>query len=234
MSSATSRNGGECNHRFVIGEVPSTINIMRNLLLSIVLLPAVLLAVEPADTVTTEIRTTRPTAVVTQLNLPKRGRSVHKAILAPALLVRKTQALYWESGVGVDYTHDRLFGRRLHLNAGYLTSRLGSALGTNALKQDYFLLGADWHTPVADRLKWLAGIHTGFFSVDYEDEVFANLPASSALLSIETGLNYTAGPVDLQLVAGYNLIAGNGADVPGSLFPVYYQLMVKLPFELRK
>lgn len=116
------------------------------------------------------------------------------------------------------------------VRTAYLASRLGSAIGSNALKQDYFLLGADWHTPVADKLSWVAGLHTGIFVVDYEEDVFANLPASSALLSISTGLNYSAGAVDLQLVAGYNLISGDGAEIPGSLFPVYYQLMVKVPF----
>lgn len=197
---------------------------MMRLAFLLALIPGLLWAVEPADTIGTEIRTTRATGVVTELNLP-----VNKLTLAPAMLVRKTQALYWESGVGVDFTHSRLFDERLHLNAGYLTSRLGSAIGSNALKQDYFLLGADWHAPLANKLSWVAGLQTGFFVVDYEDDVFANLPASSPLLSISTGLNFSAGPVDLQLVAGYNLISGDGADVPGSIFPVYYQLMVKVP-----
>lgn len=198
--------------------------IMMRLAFLLALIPGLLGAVEPADTIGAEIRTTRATGVVTELNLP-----VNKLTLAPALLVRKTQALYWESGVGIDFTHSRLWGERLHFNLAYLTSRLGSAIGSNALKQDYFLLGADWHTPIADKLTWVAGLHTGYFVVDYEDDVFANLPASSPLLSISTGLNYSAGPVDLQLVAGYNLISGNGADVPGSIFPVYYQLMVTVP-----
>jgi hypothetical protein len=215
------------------------------------LIPGLLQAAEPADTIGPEISTTRPTGVVTQLNLPETasrqsvrewklrsnasegGTSANRITLAPALVVRKTQALYWENGVGVDFTHSRLFRERLHFNTAYLTSRLGSAIGSNALKQDYFLLGADWHTPVVDRLSWVAGLHTGLFVVDYEEDVFANLPASSALFSISTGFNYTAGPVDLQLVAGYNLISGDGAGVPGSLFPVYYQLMVKVPLVLR-
>lgn len=210
----------------MIGHQQLTINnyIMMRLAFLLALIPGLLGAVEPADTIGAEIRTTRATGVVTELNLP-----VNKLTLAPALLVRKTQALYWESGVGIDFTHSRLWGERLHFNLAYLTSRLGSAIGSNALKQDYFLLGADWHTPIADKLTWVAGLHTGYFVVDYEDDVFANLPASSPLLSISTGLNYSAGPVDLQLVAGYNLISGNGADVPGSIFPVYYQLMVTVP-----
>jgi len=155
-------------------------------------------------------------------------------VIAPSVLVRKTQALYLENGVGVDFSHSALLNGRLHFNAGYLSSRLGSAIGSNALKQDYFLLGADWRTPLWQKLDWVVGVGTGVFMVDYEDEVFAALPAVSALMAVETGFAYQAGPVGLKLVLGYNLISGNGADVPGSLFPVYYQLNVALPLFIGK
>ncbi len=154
-------------------------------------------------------------------------------VLAPSVMIRKTQALYWENGVGLDFSHPGLLNGRLHVNAGYLSSRLGSAIGSNALKQDYFLLGADWRTPIVNQLNWVAGISTGIFTVDYEDEVFAALPSSTALMAVETGFTYKAGPVGLKLLLGYNLISGNGVDVPGSLFPVYYQLNVSVPLSLK-
>ncbi len=155
-------------------------------------------------------------------------------VIAPSVLVRKTQALYCENGVGVDFSHSALLNGRLHFNAGYISSRLGSAIGSNALKQDYLLLGADWRTPILEKLGWVVGIGTGVFMVDYEDEVFETLPATSALMAVETGLAYQAGPVALKLMLGYNLISGNGADVPGSLFPVYYQLNVAVPLSIGK
>lgn len=153
------------------------------------------------------------------------------SVVSPMLMVRKTVALYWENGVGVDYTHDKLFDRRLHFSAGYLSSRLGSAIGSNALKQDYLLLGADWHTPILPALQWTIGLNTGLFMVDYEEDVFNNLPAQSALMAVQTGVMWKTGPVDLKLVLGYNLIAGNGVDIPGSLFPVYYQLNIQVPLK---
>lgn len=146
--------------------------------------------------------------------------------ISPMLIIRKTQAMYWENGVGVEFTHDKLFDRRLYFAASYITSRLGSAMGTNALKQDYLIAGADWRTKIRPSLWWTAGLSTGVFFVDYEDAMFSNLPATSPLMAVETGLVWKAGPLNVKLQLGYNLISGNGNNVPGSLFPVYYQLNI--------
>lgn len=147
--------------------------------------------------------------------------------LKAGVLLQKTQYLYWENGIGLDYTADFLLQKRVHLKAGYVSSRLGSAMVANAIKQDNFLFGADWRFRTDKDLQILAGLNTGIFTSDFEDAEFDVLPNSSMLFSVETGIAYTFKfPVTATLSAGYNLINGDGVDVPGNIFPVFYRLSV--------
>ena len=64
---------------------------------------------------------------------------------------------------------------------------------------------------------------------DYENPLFDILPTKSMLLSVETGLNYQFKfPMSASLTLGYNLKNGDGVNVPGSLFPVFYRLSILL------
>ena len=146
--------------------------------------------------------------------------------LSGGIVLQKTQNLYIENGIGLDYTCDRLLKKKIHIKATYLSSRLGSAIGSNALKQDYFILGADYRFYSDKPLQLLAGLNTGLFTVDYESSIFNDLPSNSLLLAIETGLNYKFKqiPLSASLTIGYNVRNGNGVDIPGSLFPVFYKV----------
>lgn len=142
-------------------------------------------------------------------------------------IFQKTQNLYLENGIGADFTSDFLVNKKIHLKAAYLSSRFGSAQGSNAIKQDQLVIGADWHFRTEKNLQILTGVNTGFFKADYENAIFDVLPDQSLLLSVETGLNYRFKfPVSTSLTVGYNLINGNGVKVPGSLFPVFYRLNI--------
>lgn len=153
------------------------------------------------------------------------AQEAKKYDLAVGLKLQKTEQLYWENGVGVDCTSDCLLQKRIHLKLSYLTSRLGSAFNSNAIKQDYFLIGADWHFRSEEAFQILAGLNTGFFHADMENEIFDVLPHNSLLLSVETGISYKFKfPITANLTAGYNLITGNGVSGPGTLFPVFYQM----------
>lgn len=152
--------------------------------------------------------------------------------LKAGLLIRKTEALYWENGAGLEYSSDRLLNKQLLISAGYVTSMLGNALVSNALKQNNLILGAHWLFRPEKKLQFTTGFNTGLFLVDYEDNVFANLPESSIILAFEAGIRYQLKPVSVHLSAGYNIRNGNGVDIPGSLFPVYYQLGLFLPLNL--
>lgn len=146
--------------------------------------------------------------------------------LKAGLVFQQTQYLYNENGLGVDFSSAKILNNKVHFKADYLTSKLGSAIGSNALKQDYYIVGVDYRFFSDKKVQVLAGLNTGLFVVNYEDALFDDLPSSSLLLAVETGLNYDFQkiPLSATLSVGYNLRNGNGIDVPGSLFPVFYKL----------
>ena len=156
-----------------------------------------------------------------------KSQSSTKQDIKLGLVFQKTQSLYLENGIGADYSSDFLLNKRIHLKASYLSSRFGSALGTNAIKQDNIIVGADLRFRQNKDLQILAGINSGVLLVDYENSIFDVLPKSTMLLSIETGLVYNFKfPLSISLTAGYNLKSGNGIDIPGTLFPVFYKFGV--------
>ena len=77
-------------------------------------------------------------------------------------------------------------------------------------------------------------VNLGWFHADYGSEIFDGLPNNSLLFSIEPGANYMfTDQVGGTLGFGYNLIAGDGIQGPGTLYPLFYQLSVhyKLPLK---
>jgi hypothetical protein len=156
-----------------------------------------------------------------------KSQSSTKQDIKLGLIFQKTQSLYLENGIGADYSSDFLLNKQIHLKAGYLSSRFGSALGTNAIKQDNIIVGADWRFRQNKDLQILAGLNGGLLFVDYENSVFDVLPKSATFLSVETGLVYNFKfPISISLTVGYNLKSGNGIDIPGTLFPVFYKFGV--------
>lgn len=147
--------------------------------------------------------------------------------LGIGLRIQKTEQLYWENGFGVDYTSDFLLNRKIHLKLSYISSRMGSAFNTNAIKQDNYLIGADWRFRSEKSLQIFAGFNTGFFHADMETPQFNVLPHNSMLFSLETGLAYKFKfPMGMNLSLGYNLINGNGVNTPGTLFPLFYEMSI--------
>lgn len=143
------------------------------------------------------------------------------------LVFQKTEGLYWENGIAADVSSNYLLNKKIHLKFNYLSSRFGSGIGTNAIMQDNFILGADWRFRAQKSFQVMAGLNTGIFLVDYESDLFDVLPRSTMLFAAETGIFYQFKfPVSAGMVVGYNLINGNGVNVPGTLFPVYYRLSV--------
>ena len=140
---------------------------------------------------------------------------------------QKTQKLYWENGFSVDFASPKFVNNRLHLGFSYVTTRLGSAMGTNAIKQDNFLLNAGYYFRPQKKIQSFIRLNTGYFYADYESDIFDELPNTALLLSIDAGLSYEFdAPITINLSAGYNLNTGTGSSGPGTLYPVYYQMSV--------
>ncbi len=147
-----------------------------------------------------------------------------RAVLDVGVRFQKAIGLYTENGVTVQYTHPKLLRRRLYVGASYVTSRLGTALSSNAIKQDHLFATVSYYF----RPKWLiqpvVKVNGGYFRADYGDALFDELPQTSLLVSPELGLCYCPKfPLKINASIGYNLLTGNGTAGPGTLYPVFVQ-----------
>lgn len=147
--------------------------------------------------------------------------------LKGGIRLQKAQKLYWENGFAFDYSSTKILDSRMHFGASFASSRLGSAIGSNAVKQDNYLISAAYHFRPQKPLQPFARLNLGYFKADYESPIFNALPNSTFITAIDAGFSYEFKlPLTLELSAGYNLNAGTGVSGPGTLFPVYYQLSI--------
>ena len=140
---------------------------------------------------------------------------------------QKSINLYYENGLTVQYSDERLLSKRLFLGLSYVSSRFGTAMGTNAIKQDnYFISGTYMFRPQRS-LQPFIRLNTGYFTANYEDPDFEVLPNNSFLISPETGLSYRFSfPLKVGVSFGYNLITGDGMEGPGTLYPLFVQTSI--------
>src|SRR5919199_1041818 len=73
------------------------------------------------------------------------------AVLDVGIRLQKAIGLYTENGILAQYTSPKLASKRLYIGASYVTSRLGTAINSNAIKQDNVLLYAAYYF----RPRWL-------------------------------------------------------------------------------
>ena len=141
--------------------------------------------------------------------------------------MQKSQKLYWENGLVIDFTSPKIANNRIHLSFSYVTTRLGSAMGTNAIKQDNFLFNLGYYFRHQKRLQPFIRANMGYFHADYESDIFDDISNTAVLLSLDTGVSYEFNtPITINLSAGYNLNTGTGVSGPGTLYPVFYQLSI--------
>ena len=141
--------------------------------------------------------------------------------------IQKTQKLYWENGFAFDFATPKILDSRIHFGLSFVTSRFGSAMGTNAIKQDNYLLSAAYHFRHKKQLQPFLRVNTGYFHAEYEAEIFDVLPNSALLVSADAGLSYEFRfPLTASISAGYNLNSGSGTSGPGTLYPFYYQMSI--------
>jgi hypothetical protein len=148
-------------------------------------------------------------------------------VLDVGVRLQKTVSLYYENGLTVQYSGDRLLAQRLYLGVSYVSSRLGTALASNAIKQDNLLLSASYYFKPKRLVRPFIRANVGYFTADLEDEIFGDLPSASPLLSPEMDLCLvTRTPLKIGLSFGYNLITGNGEKGPGTLYPLFLQTSI--------
>jgi len=139
------------------------------------------------------------------------------------LRFQKTQDLYYENGVTTQFN----LNDRWAIGGSYYTSRLGSALGSNAIKQDNFIVSAAYSFRPQKRLRPFIRANTGYFIADYEADIFDDLTSSSVLASVDVGIVYRfKTPLKIGLSVGYNAVTGSGSEGAGTLYPIFYQTSV--------
>jgi hypothetical protein len=156
------------------------------------------------------------------LTSPARGQG---ASLDAGMRFQKTLNLYYENGLTVQYRTPRLLKNRLQLGLTHISSRLGSAIGSNAIKQDNLFVSGAYLFRVKRTVQPFLRLNAGWFRADYESDMFEDLTTTSPLVSTELGLQVpTKYRINAGASVGYNFITGDGSDSPGTLFPLFYQL----------
>ena len=146
-------------------------------------------------------------------------------IYLAGLRMQKSVGMYLENGFSFQFSHSKVLNNKLFFGFDYVSSRLGTAIGSNALKQDNFLLSSTWLFRNEKIIRPTARLNVGFMKVDLESDIFKDLPNSSPLLSLEFGVVFQPQiPVSFYGSFGYNLITGDGTKRPGTLYPVFFQL----------
>lgn len=141
--------------------------------------------------------------------------------------LQKAIGLYTENGLTVQYTHPKLASERLYVGFSYVTSRLGSALNSNAISQDNFLASVSYHFRPQRVVRPVLRANVGYFLADLGDPIFDQLPHTSLLASPEFGLCYCPRiPLKVYAGIGYNLLSGDGISGPGTLYPVFVQTSI--------
>jgi len=144
---------------------------------------------------------------------------------------QKSVNLYYENGISVQYTDDNLISQRLFIGFSYVSTRLGSAWGSNAITQDNFFLSSTYIFRPEKTIQPFGRLNAGFFYADLEEEIFSDLSNTSILLSPEAGLSFnTKSPFKLAASLGYNILTGDGVKGPGTLYPVFLQTTLSWNF----
>ena len=97
------------------------------------------------------------------LFLPSGNIFSQNKVLDVGIRFQKSINLYYENGISVQYTNENLVSQRLFFGFSYVTSRLGSAWGTNAIKQDNFLLSSTYMFRHEKKIQPFVRMNAGYF-----------------------------------------------------------------------
>lgn len=148
----------------------------------------------------------------------------HSQILDVGVRIQKTHEMYWENGVSAQYSFPKLKPNQLFFGFDYVTSRLGTAYNSNAIKQDSYLLSGSWLFNKSKPYHIVTRLNMGYFYSDLEEAIFKDVPNTAFLVSPEIGFKYNLKklPLSLNLGTGFYIITAKEGYSPGTLQPFYY------------
>lgn len=148
------------------------------------------------------------------------------SVLDLGVRLQKDINLYTQNGISLNYSNKNLSPDRWYFGFDYFTSRLDTAINSNAIKQDNFILNTSYYFRYKKVIRPFVRVNAGYFGADYGSPIFDVLPNTAYLLSPEGGIRVqTKLPLKIALSLGYNLHTSNGTNgVPGTIYPFFYQL----------
>ena len=140
--------------------------------------------------------------------------------------IQKTQEMYWENGITAQYSFAKFKPNQFFIGFDYVTSRLGSAYNSNAIKQDNYIVSGSWQFNKDKTYHFVTRLNAGYFYSDLEEDIFDGVPNTAFLFSPEIGFTYSSKklPISLNLGSGYYIITGKEGYSPGTLQPLYFHL----------
>jgi hypothetical protein len=146
-----------------------------------------------------------PCACVLLLALPRPAAS-QQPLVQLGTFVESNYSV--QPGVQVGLSSPALFGGAPRLTAAWSSTRLATALGSNALAEDRLQLAAAWRFRRTARVQPFAAVSGGVTRFDRDDdELFALLDNSAPLLSLLFGAEGRVhGPLRLHGHIGYSAI----------------------------
>ncbi|MBL7811460.1 MAG: hypothetical protein JNL57_04475 [Bacteroidetes bacterium] len=144
--------------------------------------------------------------------------------LNAGIRVQKSIGFYCNNGVAAEFSSPHLFNQKLTLGMNLLSSRLGSAFLNHGIAYHEIQISALHYFRSAKRIQPLVRLNTGLAFSRYGSSVFRDIPASSLLLSAETGVGMDMNKqLKFSFSAGYNAITGNGTRGFGMVWPIFVQ-----------
>lgn len=149
---------------------------------------------------------------------------IHAQTLKVGARIQKTQEMYWENGISSQYSFAKFKPNRFYIGFDYVSSRLGSAYNSNAIKQDSYIFSGSWLFSKSKPYHFLTRLNMGYFYSDLEYEIFNEIPNTSFLLAPELGFTYDFKkvPISLNLGTGFYIITAKEGYSPGTLQPLYF------------
>ena len=149
---------------------------------------------------------------------------IHAQTLKVGARIQKTQEMYWENGISSQYSFAKFKPNRFYIGFDYVSSRLGSAYNSNAIKQDSYIFSGSWLFNKSKPYHFLTRLNMGYFYSDLEYEIFNEIPNTSFLLAPELGFTYDFKkvPISLNLGTGFYVITAKEGYSPGTLQSLYF------------
>lgn len=146
-------------------------------------------------------------------------------VLKVGMRIQKTHNMYWENGISIQYSFPKFKPNQFFVGFDFVTSRLGTVLKSNAIKQDSYLFSGSWLFNKSKPYHFVTRLNVGYFYSDLEED-FSEIPHTAFLFSPEVGFAYDFKdvPISLYVGSGFYIITAKEGYSPGTLQPLYYHL----------